>query len=184
MSDAFVGTLQPFAFSFAPRDWKLCDGAVLPASQYTALTSLLGSTWGGDGVTTVGVPDARGRTLIGQGPSTTSGVTYAVGQSGGDAAVTLKEPNLAPHIHGLFATVTNANSNVAKATHLLGQSGGLDEIGQDCVVNIYAPRDDKTKPLEGLVPVGDFMAFEVLQPALTGSLCICVSGAFPPRPDA
>lgn len=184
MSYAFTGTLQPFAFSFAPRDWKLCDGAILPANQYSALNALLGRTWGGDGVNTVGIPDARGRTIIGSGPSTASEVIYAVGQSGGDPAVTLKEPNLPMHAHGLYATATNADSNVARATHLLGKSGGLDEIGQDCVVNIYAPRDDKTKPLEGLIPVGDFMAFGVLQPGLTTNVCICVNGAFPPRPDA
>jgi microcystin-dependent protein len=179
MSDAFIGTLQPFAFSFAPRDWKLCDGSVLPAAQYSALASLLGRTWGGDGVNTVGIPDARGRTIIGQGPSTASGIAYAVGQTGGDAEVTLKEPNLPAHNHNLFATATNADSTVAKTTHILGKAGGLDEIGQDIIVNVYAPRDDKTKPLEGVSAVGGSVAVPVFQPSLTASLCICVNGQMP-----
>lgn len=182
MSDAFTGTLQPFAFEFAPRDWKLCDGSLLPAAQYSALASLLGRTWGGDGVNTVGIPDARGRTIIGQGPSTASSVTYTVGQTGGEEAVTLKETFLPAHTHGLYATGSNANSHVATAADILGQANGLDEIGQDCIVNIYAPRDDSTKPLEGVVPVGDFMAVPILQPALTTNVCICVNGQLPPRP--
>lgn len=181
MSDAFVGTLQPFAFEFAPRDWKLCDGAVLPAAQYSALNRLLGSTWGGDGVNTVGIPDARGRTIVGQGPSSASGVVYTVGQTGGGEAVTLKESHLTAHTHFLYATVTNANSPVVRAADILGKANGLDEIGQDCVVNLYAPRDDKAKPLGGIVPVGDFMAVSILQPALTTSVCICVNGPYPPQ---
>ncbi|RZJ31454.1 MAG: phage tail protein, partial [Brevundimonas sp.] len=103
MSEVFVGLLQPFGFPFAPRDWMLCNGAILPISQYQALYALIGNTYGGDGVNTFAIPDTRGRTLVGQG-HLPGGQTYAMGESGGLEAYTLTEQNLPMHTHMLMAT--------------------------------------------------------------------------------
>ena len=98
MSEPFIGQIQPFAFNFAPRNWALCDGQLLPISQNTALFSLIGTTYGGDGRTTFGLPDLRGRVPIhqGHGPGLSS---YVIGQTGGSATNTLTQAQMPSHTH-------------------------------------------------------------------------------------
>lgn len=97
MSDQYVGEIRMFAGPYAPQGWAMCDGQLLQISQYEVLYTLLGTTYGGDGRTTFGVPDMRGRVPISIGNS--SGVNYVLGQKGGTETVTLLESQLPAHIH-------------------------------------------------------------------------------------
>ena len=98
MSDQFVGEIRTVSYNFAPAGWALCNGQQLPISQYTALFSLLGTTYGGDGRTTFALPDLQGMSPLapGQGPGLTS---MAPGQSGGTQTVTLTQAQLPAHNH-------------------------------------------------------------------------------------
>jgi len=100
MSQPFIGEIFMFAGTFAPRDYMFCDGAVLPIAQNTALFSLLGTTYGGNGQTTFALPDLRGRLPLnqGQGPGLSN---YVIGQQSGTPTVTLTAANLPAHTHGV-----------------------------------------------------------------------------------
>lgn len=180
MSDAFLGTLQTFAFEFAPKGWMQCNGALLQRSQYTGLSALLGTLWGGDGFRTVGIPDARGRIMVGVGASTVSQDHYAMGEYGGVENVILKEPNMPAHAHGLMATPAPADLWDGNNRKVLGKSNSLNEIGEEQTVQIYAPKDDKMKPMDCIAVAGGGL-IPILQPGLTTSLCICVDGPVAPR---
>src|SRR3954452_431305 len=98
--DPFIGELRLFGFNFAPRGWALCQGQLLSISSNTALFSLLGTMYGGNGQTTFGLPDLRGRSALGfgQGPGLSG---YQQGQVGGEEQVTLSRAQLPAHGHGV-----------------------------------------------------------------------------------
>ena len=100
--EPFIAQIQPFGFNFAPRGWILCEGQLLPIAQYTAVFSLVGTTFGGDGRTTFGVPDLRGRSMVGVGSG--PGLEHrSWGQRGGRNSVNLLVQNLPSHNHSLNA---------------------------------------------------------------------------------
>lgn len=111
MSEPFVGEIRLFAGRFAPLDWCLCDGRLLPINGYHLLYQLLQTTYGGDGVTTFGVPDLRGRIPVGIGPLTaaTGTTTYALGQQGGAETVTLTQATMPTHTHAMQAVKAAAS---------------------------------------------------------------------------
>ena len=112
MSDPFVGEIRMFAGNFAPRNWALCDGQLLPVSQNDALFSLLGTIYGGDGRTTFGLPDLRGRLPVHQG--TGPGLTpRPIGQRSGQETVTLTTNQLPAHGHALNASAESADATQA-----------------------------------------------------------------------
>lgn len=116
--DPYVGEIRMFAGNYAPTGWHFCDGTLLQISTYQALYSLIGTVWGGNGVSTFGLPDLRGRLPVGQGTGT--GLTARiVGQTGGSSAVTLVEANLPAHNHTLNA------STVEGTTASLSNGAGL-----------------------------------------------------------
>src|SRR5580692_1693042 len=98
MDQPFIGAIVLFCGNFAPAGWALCNGQVLSISQYTALFSILGTTYGGNGTTTFNLPNLAGRCVLGLGTSTT-GTTYVEGQAAGTENVTLLQANLPPHAH-------------------------------------------------------------------------------------
>jgi microcystin-dependent protein len=109
MSDCYMGEIRMFAGSYAPRNWAYCDGSLLAISQYDALFTLLGTTYGGDGQTTFALPDLRGRMPIGQGNG--PGLTPRVmGQPGGSETVTLTQANMGQHNHPLRVSQNPATS--------------------------------------------------------------------------
>src|SRR5215831_16990317 len=110
MSEPFVAQIQIFAFNFAPRGWAFCAGQILSISQNTALFSLLGTTYGGNGQTTFGLPDLRGRVPLspGQGPGLSN---YSLGQVGGAENVTLTTTQMPQHTHAPQATASDQNTN-------------------------------------------------------------------------
>lgn len=110
MSEAYLGEIRLFAGDYAPQDWHLCDGSLLQINQYQALYSLLGTTYGGDGVQSFALPDLRGRMIVGQGTST-AGIMYNRGQKAGAETVALTEANLPAHSHMVSASSDAATSN-------------------------------------------------------------------------
>jgi len=108
MSESFIGEIRPFAGNFAPLNWALCDGALLPIAENTALFTLIGTTYGGDGQTTFGLPDLRGRALIHQG--TGAGLSpYVMGEQIGAENVTVTTAQMASHPHSFAATTAGGN---------------------------------------------------------------------------
>lgn len=109
MAEPFLGEIKMFAGNFAPRGWAFCDGQLLAVSQNDALFSLLGTIYGGDGRTTFGLPDLRGRVPVhaGSGPGLS---TYRLGGKAGVETVTLSADNLPAHTHAVKVTSSGANS--------------------------------------------------------------------------
>ena len=179
MSEAFVGTVQTFAFPFAPRGWILCSGQILPINQQQTLFSLIGTTYGGNGQTTFQVPNLNGAVVVGQG-NALSGGTYNIGQVGGSPTVSLTQANLPARAMGEGVTTQNADSATPSATSVLGKAS--TPTGDD--IWIYAPDN---APISALSPKtlpglgGQNQPLSILQPYVTLNQCICLSGVYPSR---
>jgi microcystin-dependent protein len=107
----FVGEIRMFGGNFAPKGWFMCDGSLQSVSQYEALFNLIGTTYGGDGVSTFALPDLRSRIPMHMG--TFQGQTYIIGEAGGVESVTLTRGQLAAHSHKFAGTTDQAASNIA-----------------------------------------------------------------------
>lgn len=116
MADPYLGEIRMFAGNFAPQDWVMCDGRLLSISESEALYSLLGTTYGGDGVTTFGVPDLRGRAPFHQSS------TYPLGAIGGTETVTLTQESLAQHTHLANVKTANGQSSAPAAHYWAGNA--------------------------------------------------------------
>ena len=122
MNDPFIGGIIMFAGNFAPRGWAFCDGQLLPISQYSALFSILGTTYGGDGRTTFALPDLRGRAVLHEGQS--PGTTYRnLGSSGGTETVTLNTSQMPLHNHGF--NLGGTASSTSLSGQLLAESSSV-----------------------------------------------------------
>ena len=178
MSEPFIGQIQPFSFNFAPRGWALCDGQLLPISQNSALFSLIGTTYGGDGRVTFQLPDLRGRVMIhqGQGPGQPS---YAWGETGGATETTLLTSNMPAHNHLIGANGTaGAGSEGSPSGNFLA---GATDSGTGGPLTIYSPTANATMNANAVSMTGGSQPFSLLQPFLTISICIALSGIFPSR---
>jgi microcystin-dependent protein len=113
MSQPFIGEIRMFGGNFAPQGWALCDGSLLPISEYDVLYTLIGTTYGGDGQTTFALPDLRGRFPVHQG--TGGGQTVVMGQSGGTETVTLTRNQLPAHTHQLTGSSAAMSQSPANA---------------------------------------------------------------------
>src|SRR6266704_1270403 len=113
MADPFVAEIRIFPFNFAPKGWAWCDGQLLPLSQNTALFSLLGTTYGGDGKSNFALPDLQGRAPMhpGQGPGLS---LHDLGETGGSETVTLLKSEIPAHSHGVMAapSIVSGDSNI------------------------------------------------------------------------
>ena len=180
MSEPYLSMIEAFGFDFAPRGWALCAGQTLPISQYAALFSLLGTTYGGDGVRTFNLPDLRSRIALGfgQGPGLSS---YPQGALGGEEAHQLLTGEVPSHAHTLNAT-NNGQANgtsVPDSTVMLG-SGYAIETGSPAE-NIYSSAAPTIAMAAGAVgPVGG-APHENRMPFLTINYCIALLGIFPTR---
>ena len=117
MGSPYVGQLLLVGFNFAPQGWALCNGQILSIAENDTLYNLIGTTYGGDGQQTFGLPDLRGRTPLSQG-QLQNGQNYTLGQSGGVEQVTLITAQYAQHSHPLLATQDTGNSNQAQGNLL------------------------------------------------------------------
>lgn len=179
MADPFLGQVTIFAGNFAPRGWAFCDGQLLPINQYSALFSILGTTYGGDGRTTFALPDLRGRMPIGprHGPGLSS---YREGQKGGAETRTLTIANMPSHNHNVTAQM-RAESRSGSVSDPAGNilAGGT---------NIFRPNspseDVVMDPASVSVEVqnnGGQQSFNIMNPFLAINYIIALQGIFPSR---
>jgi microcystin-dependent protein len=175
MADPFLGEIRIWGCSFAPRNWAFCAGQFLPISQYSALFSLLGVNYGGNGTTNFALPDLRGITPMAWGQST-SGSTYDIGETGGASLVTLTEQTVSPHTHALHATPRPAGKDTPDVKSTLGRAGA----------NYYKQPNGAASPqplAPGIVDMqGGSQPHNNMQPFMALNFCIALQGIFPPRP--
>ncbi len=174
MSSPFVAEIRIFACNFAPSGWALCNGQLMPISQNTALFSLLGTTYGGDGRSNFALPDLQGRAPLfwGQGAGLS---LYDEGQSGGEDTVTLTQSELPSHSHSANATsgggsANNPTGNVWAATVIARQG-----------VNTYNTAGGTTMSPQALQMAGGSAPHNNLMPYLVLNFCIALRGIFPPH---
>jgi len=171
MANPFIGEIRMFGFTFPPQGWHLCDGSLLSIAEYDTLYALLGTTYGGDGQVTFGVPDFRGRIPVhqGQGPGLSQ---YILGELTGTEDVTLTLQQIPSHTHS-FLTSNNGGRTTTATNNFLAS-------GED---DIYT--QDTSSALVGLTgvvtPDGGNQPHTNLQPNLCVNFCIALVGIFPSR---
>jgi microcystin-dependent protein len=170
--DPFVAEVRIFPFNFAPRGWAFCDGQLLPISQNTALFSLLGTTYGGDGKTNFALPDLQGRAPMhpGQGPGLS---LHDLGEIGGSDTVSLLESEIPAHAHLLQTSAADVGEDNSPTGGALARSTGGALYGAP--VNLVAMSSNALAPSGGDQPHNNMM------PYLTLNFCIALQGVYPPR---
>lgn len=170
MADPFVAEVRIFGFNFPPTGWAFCNGQLLPISQNTALFSLLGTTYGGDGKSTFALPDLQGAAAMhpGQGPGLS---LRDLGETGGSDTISLVTAEIPAHSHGLQAF---PSAEVANPTATRGW--GNAPMYQAPSGNFGA------MAAETIAPAGGGLPHNNLQPYLTLNFCIALQGVFPSRP--
>jgi microcystin-dependent protein len=179
MADPFVAEIRIFPFNFAPRGWAFCDGQLLPLSQNTALFSLIGTFYGGDGKSNFALPNMQGSVPIHTGanqpgPGLSS---YALGETGGSETVSLLESEMPSHAHTARASNQQGDVQQPTATTSLARPNGATPY----VPGTPAPPLVMMAP-ESLTPVGGDQPHNNMQPYLTLNYCIALQGIFPARP--
>lgn len=170
MSEPFLGEIRIFPFNFAPSGWAFCAGQLLPISQNTALFSLLGTTYGGNGTTTFALPDLRGRVPVSMGNGT--GLSqYTLGELAGTESAHLTVNQLPSHLHPVQASEAPASTGRP-----------LNAVLARASSNIYATSPDGTSMNATMVGnTGGNQPFSVLQPLLVLNFCIALNGIYPSR---
>lgn len=133
-SEPFLGQIAFVAFTFAPKNWAECNGQIMSIAQNQALFALLGTTYGGDGVTTFALPDMRGKVLVHNGQAIGGPTNYVMGQTGGTENVTLTTGQMPSHNHTVNAVTTDGNQNVPTG-NLLANTKVLDKEYSDVATN-------------------------------------------------
>jgi microcystin-dependent protein len=165
-------------FNFAPKGWAFCQGQLLPLSQNTALFSLLGTTYGGDGESTFGLPNLQGSIPVhyGQGNGLSE---YDLGEIGGETSVTLLSSEMPQHSH----TTPSAMANTARGTLAAPATNATIGTTGRGVQPVYVATGTSVQmSYEGLSIAGSVFPHNNLMPYLTLNYIICLSGFFPPRP--
>jgi len=173
MADPFMAEIRIFPFNFPPNGWAWCDGQLLPLSQNTALFSLLGTTYGGDGKSNFALPDLQGRAPMhpSQGPGLS---LHDLGETGGSETVTLLESEIPAHSHFVGASTIPANLGAPNPNRVLARSSGgfaYNDVNSNFV---------NMSP-DALAPAGGDQPHNNLMPYLTFYFCIALQGVFPPR---
>jgi microcystin-dependent protein len=175
MAGQFLAEIRAVGFNFAPTGWALCNGQLLPISQNTALFSLLGTTYGGDGKSTFALPDIQGQVVLapGQSPGTSE---YFLGQAGGSQTVTLLGSEMPTHTHGAQVSIDDAQFQAPAPDRTLAYSNPG-----------FAYQTNSTQNLVNMNPqtlslVGGSLPHNNMQPYLTVNFVIALQGIFPQRP--
>jgi microcystin-dependent protein len=175
MTSPFVAEIRMFAGNFAPRGWALCDGQLMPLSQNTALFSLIGTFYGGDGKSNFALPDMQGNAPLGQGQS--GGTSqYFLGESTGTQTVTLLETEMPAHAHTLRAAVQAGNNPTAASNLALARSSGGAAYFSVPVAN-----QSQQMNVQTLAVAGGSLPHNNMQPYLVLTFLIALQGIFPPR---
>jgi microcystin-dependent protein len=180
MGEPFLGEIKLASFNFAPKGWALCNGQTLPVNQNQALFSLLGTTYGGDGVSTFKLPDLRGRVPVHVG----QGIPW--GGVGGEAQHALTITEMPPHQHTFAVDATNAagsNTNVPATGNSLGSS--ISQAGSGSTNPLYIYNSSLTSPTQVASQMvgnnGGGQPHENRQPYQVITACICLNGIYPSR---
>jgi microcystin-dependent protein len=176
MSSPFLAEIRMFGCNFAPTGWAQCNGQLLPISQNTALFSLLGTFYGGDGKSTFALPNLQGSVPLHAGQSST-GTQYFLGQQSGSQFVTLIQTEMPFHTHFLQAqAIDDADINLPGPTVVMGKSFNG---------TTYRPRSGSTivnMNFQTTSIAGGSLPHNNMMPYLTVNFCIALQGVFPPRP--
>lgn len=172
MSTPFLGEIRLYSFNFAPKGWAFCNGALLSIPQNTALFSLLGTYYGGNGIQNFALPDLRSRVPLhmGSGP----GGTYTIGETAGEENVTLLLTQLPAHNH-LLQAVNGPGGAKAPLNNLLSQSGTTYPRYATAGSNVVTLNPASIQPAGGNTPHSN------IQPYLSMNYCIALAGIFPTR---
>jgi microcystin-dependent protein len=182
-TEPFIGEIKILGFGFQINDYALCQGQLMSIAEYSALYSLIGTNYGGDGITTFALPDLQGRVPIGQGqgPGLPS---YTLGEKSGNTQVSITPSNMPPHMHTLMSAKPSLAVNSANGDS--GSPSGAYLAASSS--NIYAEGPESGKTLAGLAIsgttdiAGQGLPFNIMNPYLTLNFSIATSGIFPQRP--
>jgi microcystin-dependent protein len=169
--DPFVAEIRIYPFNFPPKGWAFCDGQILPISQNTALFSLVGTYYGGDGKSNFALPNMQGNAPMfwGQGPGLS---LHDLGETGGSETVSLLESEIPSHSHALMAS---ARFGISR-----GPTGQY--LARGSAVDMYQTPGALTSLSDNAVtPAGGDQPHNNMQPYLTLNFCIALQGVFPPR---
>jgi microcystin-dependent protein len=175
--DPFVAEIRIFGFNFAPRGWAFCDGQLLALSQNTALFSLLGTTYGGNGSSNFALPNLQGSAPMHSGQSAGPGLSlHDLGEIGGSETVTLLQSEIPSHSHVMMAANLPSDQAAPSSTRSLSRSGNASAY----VAGNPAPTTVQMAA-ETLAPAGGDLPHNNMMPYLTMNFCIALQGVFPPR---
>ena len=172
MTQQYIAQIQPFGFSFAPSGWAMCNGQILSIAQNTALFSLIGTYYGGNGTVTFGLPNLQSRVPNHQGASP-SGEQFFIGETGGSENVTLTTATMPQHNHAFNGASVGGNAGRVDAGSALATSTD----------NFYAPPTSNLVPLNpaSISIVGQGLPHTNIQPYLAINWCIAMVGIYPAR---
>jgi microcystin-dependent protein len=178
--DPFVAEIRIFPFNFPPKGWAFCDGQILPLSQNTALFSLLGTTYGGDGKSNFALPNLQGNVpmFYMQGPGLS---LYDIGETGGAANVTLLDSEMPSHNHNVHATTVQGTS--ADPNNNLLCEGHYNAQGNNGPLAYYSGATNPPVQMgfNMIGPAGNSFPHNNMMPYLTLNFCIALQGVYPPR---
>jgi len=175
MSDPFVAEIMMFAGNFVPKGWALCNGQLMPIAQNTALFSLLGTTYGGDGRTTFGLPDLQGMAPLQAGPG--AGLSdRALGETGGSPSVSLAIPEMPVHNHAVRSVSSAGDRNSPDGTLW------AEAVSGRRAVPAYAANANTTMAPGALAGAGGSQPHNNMHPFLAVTFIIALQGIYPPRP--
>jgi microcystin-dependent protein len=179
MADPFVAEIRIFPFNFAPKGWAWCNGQLMPISQNTALFSLLGTTYGGNGTSNFALPNMQGNAPMhpGQGPGLS---LHDLGETGGSETITLLESEIPSHSHTLMSVTSFAGSANDPTGNVLAKATA------GAPLNAYIPFAQGSTPLaamapQAISPAGGDQPHNNMMPYLTLNFNIALQGVFPPR---
>jgi microcystin-dependent protein len=181
MSDQFLGEIRIFPFNFAPLGWAFCSGQVLPISQYTALFSIIGTYYGGNGTSNFQLPDLQGSVPlgVGQGPGLTD---YVIGEQGGSPTVTLSDAENPGHNHLVNAATSNGTAADPQG-NIYAKGHYIVDASTKGVINSYTTTGGSQTALNisAIGLAGGGLPHNNMMPFLTLNFCIALQGVFPSR---
>ena len=180
MTTPFVAEIRMFGFQFAPTGWAQCNGQILPISQNTALFSLLGTFYGGNGQSTFALPDLQGSVPLNQGQG--SGLSqYFLGQQAGQPFVTLIQSEMPAHNHGFVVTTTVGTTNTS-ANNQLGKGNSGNPVSGQTQARMYSnAAPNQAVSFQSISITGGSLPHNNIMPSLVLNYCIAMQGVFPPR---
>ena len=177
--DNYIGEIRPFAFGTVPRGWHLCDGTILPISQYQALYALIGNTYGSISNTTFALPDLRGRSIVG---ASNNDANYRLGIQAGAETVALTTNNIPAHTHAM--EVSNNSGTEGIPGNKIAIPTSPQSVSPSLTADLYSTDATNTTTLApGMLDnAGGNGAHQNMQPFLVVNYCIALTGNWPQRP--